>query len=169
MLLICPAHSLFMYLFHVQADASRSNGSDTSEGVAENERPSSSPFGHSSSSKGSSTDTSRPSTGGRATDSARVARFKKELASPAVNLGKSHELNCLMNFLMSANRPKDDTWIKCSITFVFCGKELYGCACRLYCGSFLLADALRELAWSGVPPDMRPIVWRLLVVRLFSA
>ncbi|BBN17602.1 TBC1 domain family member 2 [Marchantia polymorpha subsp. ruderalis] len=94
----------------IKADASRSNGSDTSEGVAENERPSSSPFGHSSSSKGSSTDTSRPSTGGRATDSARVARFKKELASPAVNL-----------------------------------------------------DALRELAWSGVPPDMRPIVWRLLV------
>jgi hypothetical protein len=24
-------------------------------------------------------------------------------------------------------------------------------------------DALRELAWSGVPPNIRPIVWRLLL------
>lgn len=48
--------------------------------------------------------------GGRATDSARVARFKKELSAPTVDL-----------------------------------------------------DALRELAWSGVPPDMRPNVWRLLL------
>ena len=25
-------------------------------------------------------------------------------------------------------------------------------------------DALREIAWSGVPADMRPLVWRLLLV-----
>jgi hypothetical protein len=45
-----------------------------------------SPFGNSGS-KGSSTDSSRPSTGGRATDTARVARFKKELSASSVNLG----------------------------------------------------------------------------------
>ncbi|KAL3698931.1 hypothetical protein R1sor_016953 [Riccia sorocarpa] len=93
-----------------KGEAPRSNGSNKSDGVVDSERPSSSPFGSSTSSKGSSTDSSRPSTGGRATDTARVARFRKELSSPAVNL-----------------------------------------------------DALRELAWSGVPPDMRPTVWRLLV------
>jgi hypothetical protein len=27
-------------------------------------------------------------------------------------------------------------------------------------------DALRELAWSGVPPFLRPTVWRLLLVSL---
>lgn len=48
--------------------------------------------------------------GGRATDTARVARFKKELSAPSVDL-----------------------------------------------------DALRELAWSGVPEAMRPNVWRLLL------
>lgn len=48
--------------------------------------------------------------GTRATDSARVMKFKKELSAPTVIL-----------------------------------------------------DKLRELAWSGVPPDMRPTVWRLLL------
>eukprot|EP00249_Psilotum_nudum_P021569 c28156_g1_i2 orf=388-1668(+) len=52
----------------------------------------------------------RLSSGGRSTDSARVARFKKELSASVVDL-----------------------------------------------------DVLRELAWSGVPPDMRPVVWRLLL------
>lgn len=52
----------------------------------------------------------RLSSGGRATDSARIAKFKKELSAPTVDL-----------------------------------------------------DALRELAWSGVPSDMRPVVWRLLL------
>jgi hypothetical protein len=27
------------------------------------------------------------------------------------------------------------------------------------------AEALRALAWSGVPPELRPNVWRLLMVR----
>ncbi|KAG0560562.1 hypothetical protein KC19_10G190000 [Ceratodon purpureus] len=48
--------------------------------------------------------------GGRATDAARVARFKKILAAQSVDV-----------------------------------------------------DALRELAWSGVPPFLRPTVWRLLL------
>ncbi|KAJ7548303.1 hypothetical protein O6H91_07G006400 [Diphasiastrum complanatum] len=58
----------------------------------------------------SSSEPPRVPFGGRATDSARVARFRKELAASTVDL-----------------------------------------------------DALRELAWSGVPPDMRPTVWRLLL------
>lgn len=29
--------------------------------------------------------------------------------------------------------------------------------------TFVSTDALRELAWSGVPPDMRPQCWRLLL------
>ncbi|CAM6101551.1 unnamed protein product [Calypogeia fissa] len=90
-------------------DAHPVNGNDGSDGVTGNVGVSSSPFGNSGS-KGSSTESSRPSTGGRATDTARVARFKRELSAPSVNL-----------------------------------------------------DALRELAWSGVPPDMRPTVWRLLL------
>jgi hypothetical protein len=24
-------------------------------------------------------------------------------------------------------------------------------------------DALRELAWSGIPPELRPVTWRLLL------
>ncbi|MCO5590366.1 hypothetical protein L7F22_044336 [Adiantum nelumboides] len=52
----------------------------------------------------------RLSSGGRATDSARIAKFRKELSAPIVDL-----------------------------------------------------DSLRELAWSGVPSDMRPLVWRLLL------
>ncbi|CAM6106925.1 unnamed protein product [Calypogeia fissa] len=90
-------------------DAHPVNGNDGSDGVTGNVGVSSSPFGNSGS-KGSSTESSRPSTGGRATDTARVARFIRELSAPSVNL-----------------------------------------------------DALRELAWSGVPPDMRPTVWRLLL------
>lgn len=70
----------------MQTEAYRVNGNDGSDGVAGSVGASPSPFG-TSGSKGSSTDTSRPSTGGRATDSARVARFKKELAAPSVNLG----------------------------------------------------------------------------------
>lgn len=58
----------------------------------------------------SESSSSRPATGSRATDSTRVAKFRKELAATTVDL-----------------------------------------------------DALRELAWSGVPPDMRPVVWRLLL------
>ncbi|GJP73532.1 hypothetical protein CLOP_g4234 [Closterium sp. NIES-67] len=46
----------------------------------------------------------------RSLDTARVAKFKKELSAPAVDL-----------------------------------------------------DALRELSWSGVPPNLRPTVWRLLL------
>ncbi|CAK9859046.1 unnamed protein product [Sphagnum jensenii] len=61
-------------------------------------------------SKGGSAGNSRLCTGGRATDAARVARFRKILAAPAIDI-----------------------------------------------------DALRELAWSGVPPNIRPIVWRLLL------
>lgn len=52
----------------------------------------------------------RLSSGGRATDSARIAKFRKELSAPVVDL-----------------------------------------------------DSLREIAWSGVPSDMRPLVWRLLL------
>ncbi|EFJ25625.1 hypothetical protein SELMODRAFT_232091 [Selaginella moellendorffii] len=63
-----------------------------------------------SSSREASADAPRPGSGGRATDTARVARFKKELAASTVNL-----------------------------------------------------DALRELSWSGVPADMRPMIWRLLL------
>lgn len=29
-------------------------------------------------------------------------------------------------------------------------------------------DKLRELAWSGVPPYLRPSVWRLLLVNFFN-
>ncbi|KAI0528981.1 hypothetical protein KFK09_001526 [Dendrobium nobile] len=58
-----------------------------------------------------SPDTQRSSFGARATDSARVTKFTKEMSKPAVILEK-----------------------------------------------------LRELAWSGVPPYMRPQVWRLLVL-----
>eukprot|EP00250_Pteridium_aquilinum_P033386 c5538_g1_i1 orf=275-1639(+) len=54
--------------------------------------------------------TLRLSSGGRATDSARIAKFRKELSAPVVDL-----------------------------------------------------DSLREIAWSGVPSDMRPLVWRLLL------
>ncbi|XP_028555929.1 GTPase-activating protein GYP1 isoform X2 [Dendrobium catenatum] len=57
-----------------------------------------------------SPDTQRSSFGARATDSARVTKFTKEMSKPAVILEK-----------------------------------------------------LRELAWSGVPPYMRPQVWRLLL------
>ncbi|KAL0927470.1 hypothetical protein M5K25_001641 [Dendrobium thyrsiflorum] len=57
-----------------------------------------------------SPDTQKSSFGARATDSARVTKFTKEMSKPAVILEK-----------------------------------------------------LRELAWSGVPPYMRPQVWRLLL------
>lgn len=60
--------------------------------------------------EGASVDTQKYSLGARATDSARVAKFIKEMSKPAVILEK-----------------------------------------------------LRELAWSGVPPYMRPQVWRLLL------
>lgn len=60
--------------------------------------------------KSASLDTQKPSFGARATDSARIAKFTKEMSKPAVILEK-----------------------------------------------------LRELAWSGVPPYMRPQVWRLLL------
>ncbi|KAJ0093473.1 hypothetical protein Patl1_26609 [Pistacia atlantica] len=33
-------------------------------------------------------------------------------------------------------------------------------------GSMVILERLRELAWSGVPPYMRPTVWRLLLVSL---
>lgn len=55
-------------------------------------------------------DTQTPQPQIRSLDSARIARFRKELATPSVDL-----------------------------------------------------DALRELAWSGVPPNLRPSVWRLLL------
>ncbi|KAH7433528.1 hypothetical protein KP509_07G073400 [Ceratopteris richardii] len=60
--------------------------------------------------KSTTSGTLRLSSGGRSTDSTRIAKFKKELSAPVVDL-----------------------------------------------------DALRELAWSGVPSDMRPLVWRLLL------
>ena len=42
----------------------------------------------------------------------------------------------------------------------------YNCNCRLLrlplASQVVDLDALRELCWSGVPADLRPICWRLL-------
>ncbi|CAM6095923.1 unnamed protein product [Calypogeia fissa] len=78
-------------------DAHPVNGNDGSDGVTGNVGVSSSPFGNSGS-KGSSTESSRPSTGGRATDTARVARFKRAFSS----ICKSRYLTCVFDIL-----PKD--------------------------------------------------------------
>lgn len=86
----------------MQTEISRSNGNDYKE--VEGPGTSSAPpvrLG----SRSFSTDTSRPSSGGRATDSARVARFKKELASPTVNLGMVYAEFRFMNDLKVATLP----------------------------------------------------------------
>ncbi|CAI0397039.1 unnamed protein product [Linum tenue] len=70
----------------------------------------------------SSGEVQKSSVGARATDSARVMKFTKELSGATVMLGH--------------NSP--------------------------YSSNFCI-DKLRELAWSGVPPYMRPEVWRLLL------
>ncbi|RWW71449.1 hypothetical protein BHE74_00020811 [Ensete ventricosum] len=66
--------------------------------------------------------------GARATDSARVAKFTKELSRPAIIL------------------------VTVKVNKRVC----------------IHAEKLRELSWSGIPPYMRPNIWRLLpVIQLF--
>lgn len=83
----CWAHTSVAWQ-SFQSDASDSNGESCAPSPS---------YPFDTASRGSASENSRPTIGGRATDAARVARFKKILAAPTVDVGKSLHL-CFSQF-----------------------------------------------------------------------